>query len=103
MTFFNSGSVLDIIAVIGICGLCIGSVCFLYRLLYELFCFNITENNSYGIDSNDNNDNNNNNNNNEQVVISVTNITPFNTVSCKNIPENIIIDNDKELPIARLV
>jgi hypothetical protein len=94
MTFFNSGSVLDIISVIGISGLCIGTVCFLYRVLYELFCFNITENNS--IDSNNNNENDN-------VIISITNITPFNSVSCVNIPDDTIIDNEKNLPVATIV
>jgi hypothetical protein len=93
MTFFNSGSVLNILGVIGIGGICIGFICFAYRILYGLFCFDITIHNS--IDST--------NNENDDIVISITNITPFKTVSCVNIPEDTIIDNHDNLPIATIV
>ena len=93
MTFFNSGSILDVFGLIGICGICVGFLCFAYKIIYGLFCFDITIHNS--IDST--------NNENDDIVISITNITPFKTVSCVNIPEDTIIDNHDNLPIATIV
>ena len=96
MTFFNSGSILDVFGFIGICGICIGFLCFAYRILYGLFCYNnsIKIFNTNQEDRNDPND---------DVIISVTNITPFSNVSCINIQEDTIIDNEKNLPIATIV
>ena len=95
MTFFNSGSVLNILGLIGIGGICIGFICFAYRILYGLFCFDITVHNS--IESNNNICENN------DIIISISNITPFKPVSCVNILEDTIIDNDENLPIATIV
>lgn len=96
MTFFNSGSILDILGLIGICGICIGFLCFAYRILYGLFCYN----NSIKIfDPNQNNRIG----SYDDVVISIRNITNIDGVSCINIPEDAIIDNDKNLPIATIV
>ena len=102
MTFFNSGSFLDILGVIGISGICIGFLCFAYRIIYGLFCYN----NSikiFNTNQENRNDSNNNENENDDVIITITNITPFNAVSCINIPEDTIIDNEKNLPIATIV
>jgi hypothetical protein len=95
MTFFNSGSVLNILGVIGIGWICIGFICFAYRIIYGLFCFDMTIDNSI--------DSTNSQNENNDLIISITNITPFKTVSCVNIPEDTIIDNDENLPIATIV
>jgi len=48
-------------------------------------------------------DSTNSQNENNDLIISITNITPFKTVSCVNIPEDTIIDNDENLPIATIV
>jgi len=104
MVFLRNGSVLDIFGFIGICGICIVILCFAYKIIYGLFCynnsmkiFNANQENSVGsnINDNDNEDN--------DVIVSITNITPFNTVSRVNILEDSIIDNDKNLPIATIV
>jgi hypothetical protein len=106
MTFLNNGSVLDIFGFIGICGICIVLFVFLYKIIYGLFCynnsikiFNANQENSLGSNINDNDNDNEDN----DVIVSISNITPFNTVSCVNILEDSIIDNDKNLPIATIV
>lgn len=96
MTFFNSGSILDILGLIGICGICIGFLCFAYKIIYGLFYYN---NSTKIFDANQNNIIG----SNDDVVISIRNITPFNAISCVNIPDDAIIDNDKNLPIATIV
>jgi hypothetical protein len=93
MPFLNNGSFLDIFGFIGICGICIGFLCFAYKIIYGLFCFDMTIDNSIDSTNNQNND----------VIISITNITPFKTVSCVNIPEDTIINNGENLPIATIV
>jgi hypothetical protein len=102
MTFLNNGSFVDILGVISIGAVCIVLFVFLYKIIYGLFCynnsikiFNSNQENSIGSNINDNEDN--------DIVVSITNITPFNTVSCLNIPEDSIIANDKNLPIATIV
>jgi len=108
MPFLNNGSFLDIFGFIGICGICIVFLCFAYKIIYGLFCYNnsikiFNANQENSVDSNINDNDNDNDNDNNDVIVSITNITPFNTVSCVNILEDSIIDNDKNLPIATIV
>jgi len=102
MTFFNSGSILHVFGLIGICGICVGFLCFAYKIIYGLFYYNNTtkifdanQDNRFGSNTDENEC--------DDIIISITNITTFDAVSSENIPEYIIIDNDKNLPIATIV
>jgi hypothetical protein len=99
MVFSPSGSFVDIFGVMCLAGLCIGFLCFMYRIIYGLFCYNGIK--VYNRSESDIKDAN--TNDNVDVVVSTININPYHTVSCVNIHKDSIIDNDNDLPIATIV
>jgi hypothetical protein len=105
MVFLKNGSIFDIFGIMCLGGLCIGFLCFSYRIIFGLFCYNGTK--IYERNQNDNNELN--NNQNENDIVSISNIIPFMSnsnipnVSCVNIQDDFVIDNEKNLPIATIV
>jgi len=108
MVFSPSGSFVDIFGVMCLAGLCIGFLCFMYRIIYGLFCYNGIK--IYNRSESDINDAN--TNDNVDVVVSTINTVSFvNEYDITNIPnvsyvnreDEFDIDNEKNLPVATIV